>query len=92
MAVQLPDTTGEPEDSRCLFCEEPVPKRFRRVFGDDQDRAHRCRNCDIFSRIKDGSAAGLEVTDTDPVEDPQKYHHVTSSALLAADGGYEVDR
>ncbi|WP_202935155.1 DUF7563 family protein [Halorussus amylolyticus] len=87
MAVQLPDAIGEPDESRCLFCENPVPKDFRRVFGDDENHAHRCRSCDTFTRIKKGTAAGREVANTDPVEDPQKQHHVSTDAVLASDGG-----
>ena len=92
MAVQLPDTTGEPAESRCLFCGEPVTKDFRRVFGDDQDRAHRCPECDISNRIEEGSAAGLEPTTRDPATDPQKRYHVNAAARARADGGQEVDR
>ncbi|AHG01132.1 hypothetical protein HALLA_17550 [Halostagnicola larsenii XH-48] len=35
--------------------------RFGRVFGDENDRAHRCGNCDSYRRLSRGSAAGLEV-------------------------------
>ncbi len=40
--------------------------RFRRVFGDDEDRAHRCGDCDTYARLSRGSAAGVDVAVPDP--------------------------
>ena len=58
---------------RCLCCGSHVTPEFRRGYGDQRDRAHRCRECDIDKRIARGSAAGLEVDDTDPLEDPGRF-------------------
>jgi hypothetical protein len=58
---------GEPAEShRCLYCGAHVPVNFRRVYGDDDDRAHRCSDCDTYSRLARGSAAGR-----DPPHDPE---------------------
>ncbi|WP_394328081.1 DUF7563 family protein [Halostagnicola kamekurae] len=48
-------------ESTCQNCGSHVTDRFGRVFGDENDRAHRCGNCDSYRRLSRGSAAGLEV-------------------------------
>ncbi|WP_408957254.1 hypothetical protein [Natrinema sp. 74] len=52
--------------STCLHCGTHVTDRFRRVFGDDEDRAHRCGDCDTYARLSRGSAAGVDVAVPDP--------------------------
>lgn len=56
----------ETPDCRCLNCEAHVTSRFCRVFGDENDVAHRCTECDTYIRISKGSAAGLDVGVPDP--------------------------
>lgn len=64
----------DPEDeSRCLNCGSPVSLQFRRVFGDSDDRAHRCLKCDSNGRLADGTAAGQESDRPDPLEDPTRF-------------------
>jgi formate dehydrogenase maturation protein FdhE len=58
--------------SNCLHCEAHVPSDFRRVHGDGDDRAHRCPECDSWSRIFDGSAAGKDVSTPDPETSPAR--------------------
>lgn len=82
MAVPLLDAEDKTE---CRFCGESVSKDFRRVFGDQDDVAHRCRECDVFSRLQRGSAAAQQVKIPDPQENAQKHHHLTA----IADGGVE---
>ncbi|WP_449405258.1 DUF7563 family protein [Halorarum salinum] len=55
--------------AECRHCGEHVPEGFRRVFGDEQGRAHRCPNCDS-NRLHRGSAAGREVDVPDPETSP----------------------
>jgi len=45
-------------DERCSNCGSHVTDGFRRIFGDSYDVAHHCPECDGWSRIKGGSAAG----------------------------------
>ncbi|ELZ92975.1 hypothetical protein C440_12679 [Haloferax mucosum ATCC BAA-1512] len=54
------------ESGRCLYCGSHVSLDFRRVYGDDDDRAHRCFECDTLVRLQRGSAGGLDV----PIPDP----------------------
>lgn len=55
------------QDSTCLHCGAHVSDRFCRVFGDDQNRVHRCGECDSYARLSRGSAAGVDV----PIPDPE---------------------
>lgn len=55
-------------ESKCLTCQEPVSKGFARIFGDRDDQVHRCQNCDTFGRLKRGTAAGIEVSQPDPLD------------------------
>jgi len=50
------------DNSTCNHCGAHITDRFHRVFGDDDDRAHRCGNCDTFARLSRGSAAGIDVS------------------------------
>ncbi|MGM0592353.1 MAG: DUF7563 family protein [Halobacteriota archaeon] len=63
MAVRL-DSPPEPGD--CLHCGSHVTTDFKRVFGDDENRVHRCRECDTYIRLTRGSSAGLDVDIPDP--------------------------
>ena len=54
--------------SRCEHCGSHVTGDFRRVYGDEDDRVHRCGECDTMVRIRAGSAAGLDVSTPDPLE------------------------
>lgn len=47
--------------STCLHCGVHVTDRFRRVYGDDDDRAHRCNECETYVRSSRGS--GVYVAD-----------------------------
>lgn len=86
----------------CLCCGSHITPQFRRGFGDDKDRAHRCPTCDTHERIASGSAAGKHVRLPDPLDDPSRFpetvcdlpSHVKSliqcrseSAEIATDGG-----
>ncbi|RKD94741.1 hypothetical protein ATJ93_1583 [Halopiger aswanensis] len=59
--------------STCLHCGSFVTDRFRRVYGDDADRAHRCSECDSYPRLSRGSAAGKEVEIPDPETSPGRH-------------------
>ncbi|WP_258302789.1 DUF7563 family protein [Haloferax larsenii] len=54
------------DTSSCLNCGSHVTSDFRRVYGDSEDRVHRCRECDTLVRLHRGSGAGLEVKIPDP--------------------------
>ncbi|OVE86074.1 hypothetical protein B2G88_04570 [Natronolimnobius baerhuensis] len=41
--------------STCLHCERHVSDRFGRVYGDNQNRVHRCSNCDSYRRLTRGT-------------------------------------
>ncbi|WP_276253608.1 DUF7563 family protein [Halomontanus rarus] len=58
---------------RCLCCHSHVTPEFRRGYGDDEDRAHRCPNCDTVNRLAKGSAAGIDVVIVDPLEQPGRF-------------------
>ena len=58
---------------RCLCCGSHVTPEFRRGYGDQEDRAHRCKNCDVLTRLDRGSAAGLEVYSADPLDEPERF-------------------
>ncbi|MCU4975929.1 hypothetical protein OB955_24950 [Halobacteria archaeon AArc-m2/3/4] len=58
---------------RCLKCGSHVTPEFRRGYGDEDDRAHRCPECDTVNRIAKGSAAGLDVKIVDPLEQPGRF-------------------
>jgi hypothetical protein len=49
-----------PRDDECRGCGTRVSDRFRAVYGDDDDHAHACTECESWSRITRGAAAGRE--------------------------------
>ncbi|WP_090614534.1 DUF7563 family protein [Natrinema salaciae] len=59
--------------STCQHCGAHVTDRFRRVFGDDDDRVHRCGDCDSYARLSRGSAAGIDVGIPDPETSPGRH-------------------
>ncbi|WP_149782202.1 hypothetical protein [Natrinema hispanicum] len=61
------------DHSTCEHCGAHVTDRFRRVFGDDEDRAHRCGDCDTYARLSRGSAAGVDVAIPDPETSPGRH-------------------
>ncbi|WP_224333091.1 DUF7563 family protein [Haloprofundus halobius] len=69
MATHLSAVAGE---RRCLNCGGHVTEQFCRVFGDLDDRVHRCPSCDNGNRISRGSAAGLDVNLRDPQDAPRR--------------------
>ncbi|MDR5674373.1 Zinc finger protein [Halalkaliarchaeum sp. AArc-CO] len=68
-----PLVTGETGRRRCLECGAHVPTDFRRVYGDERDRAHRCPQCDTWVRLFEGSAAGKSVSTPDAREAPGRH-------------------
>ncbi|ELY46167.1 DUF7563 family protein [Natronorubrum tibetense] len=54
------------DNSTCKHCGAYVSDQFCRVYGDNNDRAHRCGDCDSYRRLTRGSAAGVAVTIPDP--------------------------
>ncbi|OYR66248.1 hypothetical protein DJ79_00905 [Halorubrum ezzemoulense] len=78
---------GSDETAQCRYCDGHVSDRFRAVFGDEDDVAHRCLGCDCFRRISRGSAAGVDVDLVDPAEDPNRNRGQRVGAALRADGG-----
>lgn len=60
LGIQLTETRN------CLHCGGHVSTDFRRVYGDDDQRAHRCPDCDSWVRLQEGSAAGNDVPTPDP--------------------------
>ena len=57
----------------CLHCGAHVTTDFRRVYGDQNDQAHRCRSCDTLVRIREGSAAGVDARTPDPETSPGRH-------------------
>lgn len=70
MAVRLAKAA---QKKRCLYCDSHVTHDFRRVYGDSDDRAHRCFECDTLVRLQRGSAGGLDVPIPDPQEAPGRH-------------------
>jgi hypothetical protein len=62
-----------PGSTDCLHCEAHVSGDFRRVYGDADDQAHRCPQCDTWVRIFEGSAAGLDARTPDPETSPGRH-------------------
>ncbi|WP_225306780.1 DUF7563 family protein [Haloarcula hispanica] len=61
-----PDSTTQPEAKTCQNCGSHVSRKFRRIFGDRENVAHRCYDCDSNTRLYRGSAAGKDVDRADP--------------------------
>ncbi|ELY48077.1 DUF7563 family protein [Natronorubrum sulfidifaciens] len=69
VTISLQSSTA---DSSCRHCGAHVSDRFSRVFGDD-DRVHRCSECDTYARLSRGSAAGVDVRIPDPETSPGRH-------------------
>lgn len=69
MAVSLGRSANR---RRCDHCGSHVDGRFRRLYGDEARRAHRCPDCDSWPRLVEGSAAGDDVAIPDPEEHPER--------------------
>ncbi|KAB1185824.1 MULTISPECIES: hypothetical protein [Haloferax] len=63
----------EAQPRECEYCGSHVTHNFCRVYGDSEDRVHRCRECDTAVRIQRGSAAGRDVPTPDPQESPGRH-------------------
>jgi hypothetical protein len=72
---------------RCQFCDSHVTRDFARTFGDAENVAHRCLNCDTFGRVSSGSAAGRDISLPDPQTTPG---HPVDIDVPVTDGGDEV--
>jgi len=70
------DLSARSSRTQCLQCGTHVTHDFRRVYGDGDDVAHRCRECDTAVRIQQGSAAGRNVRTPDPLENPGRHGNV----------------
>ena len=75
------------DDDSCRHCSGHVTERFRAVYGDEDDVAHRCLGCDCFRRVSRGSAAGVDVGLPDPIDHPNRNRGQRVDADLRADGG-----
>jgi len=74
------------DNSVFRFCGSAVTKGFRRTFGDNDDVAPRCFDCDPNRRVKRGSAAGRDIDGSpDPAESDNSIAHSKTPALT--DGG-----
>ena len=91
---------SDQNDQRCLTCGGHVTPEFRRGYGDRDDCAHRCTDCDTIRRLGQGSAAGKEIVDVDPLEQPGRFgvpiedlpsnvRSLVESRAVATDGGEE---
>jgi len=76
---ELVDETSAPDLDECQSCGAHVTEQFRRVFGDDNDVAHRCIQCDTTTRLQKGSAAGREVDHADPEDQPWRIRNSHAS-------------
>lgn len=63
----------EEQPRTCEYCGSHVTQNFRRVYGDSDGRAHRCRECDTAVRLQQGSAAGRNVPTPDPQTAPGRH-------------------
>jgi hypothetical protein len=61
-----PGSTPTEAPTTCQHCGSHVTRKFRRVFGDRDNVAHRCYACDSNTRLYRGSAAGKDVSRADP--------------------------
>lgn len=57
----------------CAHCGAHVTPGFSRVYGDSNDRAHRCGECDSYARLSRGSAAGVDPGIPDPEDNPGRW-------------------
>lgn len=84
--------------SQCQHCGAHVTEQFCRVFGDEDNVAHRCLACDSKYRVHRGSAAGKELPYPDPQNQPNRNHGHQASDIpqsdesnLIPDGGYKTE-
>jgi len=54
----------------CLNCGEPVNAQYARVFGNDDDEVHACRNCSTQGDIANGAAVDADRDGTPLVHRP----------------------
>ncbi|WP_049938431.1 DUF7563 family protein [Haloarcula marismortui] len=54
----------------CLNCGEPVDAQYARVFGNDDDEVHACRNCATQGAIANGAAVDADRDGTPLVHRP----------------------
>ncbi|MDS0223652.1 hypothetical protein NDI54_20120 [Haloarcula sp. S1AR25-5A] len=54
----------------CLNCGEPVDAQYARVFGNDDDEVHACRNCSTQGAIANGAAVDADRDGTPLVHRP----------------------
>ena len=54
----------------CLNCGEPVDAQYARVFGNDDDEVHACRNCATQGAIANGAAVDADRDGTPMVHRP----------------------
>ncbi|WP_143824912.1 DUF7563 family protein [Natronoarchaeum philippinense] len=75
--------------NRCLYCHSATQRKIRKLFGDNDDQLHRCPQCDTQKRLRQGSGAGVDVDDPDPVEHPERYYgnNLPPQAAILSDGG-----
>ena len=71
--------------SACLNCDSDVTDQFRRVYGDNDDVAHRCGECNSYRGLTRESAAGVDVAIPDP--ETATDHHGGESPVLAEGRG-----
>ena len=69
----IPANIAAVSKSVCYHCGAHVTSDYCRVYGDSENRVHRCRECDTLVRICAGSAAGLDVSIPDPLEAPGRH-------------------
>lgn len=73
-------TSDDPDLDHCQFCGAHVTEQFRRVFGDDNDIAHRCVECDTTTRLQKGSGAGRDLDHADPADQPWRLRNSHANA------------
>ncbi|MGB9931124.1 DUF7563 family protein [Haloarcula amylolytica] len=59
-------SSGDDGTKTCQNCGSHVSRKFRRIFGDRENVAHRCYDCDSNTRLYRGSAAEKDVDRADP--------------------------
>jgi len=71
----------------CLNCGEPVDAQYARVFGNDDDEVHACRNCSTRGAIANGAAVdddrdGTPLVHRPDVDEPVEavFHEAESDA------------
>jgi hypothetical protein len=57
----------------CGYCGEHVTDGFIRVYGTEDGTAERCPECDTWTRLSEGSAAGRDVSTPDPRHSPGRH-------------------